>query len=72
MSNPARSAILVALIKSAVTISISARDISRGVALSGDQGIGEAEINSQLSFNKGLSIPSHPNLVDPLRPEWPI
>ena len=72
MSNPAASAMRVEATKSSRTASMSARVISRGVALLALHGMEEALIRSQLPDLRGASITSQPSWVEPLRPEWPI
>ena len=51
---------------------MSSRVIALGVAFCSDQGIAEADKSGQLPDFKGVSMPSQPTLVEPLRPAWPI
>ena len=50
---------------------MSARLISRGTALCGKYGSGDAETIGQAPSSSGSSIPSHISLVAPLRPACP-
>ena len=50
---------------------MSARVISRGTWLSGDQATGDGAITCQLPCASGASIVSQPSWVEPLGPEWP-
>ena len=72
ISKPARSAISTAATNSALTWPISDFEISRGVVLSLDQGMGDADMVSQFLDASGRSIPSQPRFVEPFRPECPI